>query len=84
LEEYIKLIKDALKTIMFINNIHNMTWKDLDKRRKYQREYYRAKKAKRTVRQQLLDENEALKVEVERLRKALVFYQCPECQKVSE
>lgn len=70
--------------IVFINYKHNMPYKDKAKCNQYHREWYSANKKKISVRQQLLNENETLKLEVERLRKALVFYKCIECGKVND
>jgi regulator of replication initiation timing len=59
-------------------------YKDLNKRRKWQREYYQAKKKKLTVRQQLIQENEKLKLENNELRKKIVLSICPQCKKTTE
>jgi regulator of replication initiation timing len=61
-----------------------MVYRDLEKRRKWYREYYHAHKQKKTVREQLIEENEKLKTENAELRKQLVLLKCPNCDKKQE
>ncbi len=58
-----------------------MGWKDLDKRRKWYREYYHANKKSKSVKTLLIEENEKLKKENEELRKKVVLLRCPDCGK---